>query len=291
MEIQMIAEHKDYKAGLIPGPTNLGLILKDNKVLLIDTGLDRSYGKKILKTLTDAQLTLDTIFITHAHADHFGAGAYLKEATNCNVYAPAGEENIIREPSYEPMYLYGGAQPIPQLQNRFLQAPPLKAVPIKDKIPNWEELDLVPLPGHTPFQTGIALADTLYSADAFFDPEILEKHTLPYFVNINSTFNTFKEVIQYQYVIPSHGQPTRDINNPIKSNTDKLETIFSEILLVLDKPLTTDTILSKLIKEPINTATQFFLLRSALQAYLTYLYQEEKISWHLKDNLFLWERI
>ena len=59
------------KVGYIPGGVNVGVIQNGNAVILIDTGLDKDNGKKILRLLHEHELTLKAIINTHSHADLF----------------------------------------------------------------------------------------------------------------------------------------------------------------------------------------------------------------------------
>jgi len=68
-------------------------LLHDGKKALV---VDPGDAAPVFEALGDLGLTLDTILVTHHHADHVGGVAALREATGAAVYGPAFE--VIPEP-------------------------------------------------------------------------------------------------------------------------------------------------------------------------------------------------
>src|SRR4030042_937318 len=69
------------------GPTNCYLLRSMDGYLLIDTSLPK-YLRPFLKKLKKAKVDLTEIkylLLTHAHDDHAGFAAELKERTNCRI--------------------------------------------------------------------------------------------------------------------------------------------------------------------------------------------------------------
>lgn len=107
---------------VLHGAVNCGLVTTEEGLLVIDTGLDRSAANKILRAAEELGCPVRAVLNTYAHADHFGGNAQLVRKTGAPVHAPAGEADVIRQPLYEPVYLFGGAVPIAALRHRFLLA-------------------------------------------------------------------------------------------------------------------------------------------------------------------------
>ena len=57
--------------------SNMGLIMRNGKALLIDTGLDRDTGRRALRAVEVQNATLEAVVVTHALADHFGGARFL----------------------------------------------------------------------------------------------------------------------------------------------------------------------------------------------------------------------
>ncbi|MDQ3248708.1 MAG: MBL fold metallo-hydrolase [Chloroflexota bacterium] len=75
--------------GVATGPVNVFLLDTDDGLTLIDTGVAGS-GEKILQAVRDLGKRPDDIrhiLITHAHPDHVGGLAEIKQATGVPVYA------------------------------------------------------------------------------------------------------------------------------------------------------------------------------------------------------------
>ena len=187
---------------VIQGGANIGVIAHEGRCLIIDSGMDKDTGQNILKQVKKLGLTPTALLITHAHADHFGGAHHLVQQTGIQVYATRVEASVISGPILEPLYLFGGAQPPRELQHKFFLAKPCKVDVILeghelsvDQVP----LAVPPLPGHSTEQVGVAFKDTLFVGDAFLTPEILDKHHIPFYTDIQAGLNTLgflKELVK-----------------------------------------------------------------------------------------------
>src|SRR5436305_2930748 len=150
----LLAESTYY----LPNVINTGIVALDGgRALIIDSGQDADYGKSIRKACDALKLKPAAVINTHAHADHFGGNDYLVRNCGVTVYAPPFEEAIMRYPELEPSYLFNGAYPIAELQNKWLMA---KASPIDHVLGDSVDLggvsvQIKKLPGHSRAQIGV----------------------------------------------------------------------------------------------------------------------------------------
>ena len=84
----------------------------------------------------------------------------------------------------------------------------------------------------------------------------------------------------------SHSPLTSNLNDLIEINKNKILEIASNILKICETPKTLETILQEIftlynLNMNIN---QYVLIGSTIKAYLTYLYENEKITYFFKDN-------
>ncbi len=298
MELRSITEDVWY----IPNVVNIGVIRdKYNSVILIDTGIDRGIGKKINNLLINEKLILKAIVNTHSHADHCGGNKYLQDATGATIYAPVIEDVIISNPYLEPWYLFSGAAPIIDLQNKYLMA---KASKVDRVIENsvqtlkFEniELNIIPLPGHAVNQIGIEFDSVFFCADSIFSEELLVKHKVPFFINIRKTLETLNYLLSahFSFYVPSHANPSPNISKVVKINIKSIKEIEEFVFNILTQPKTTDQVIKSVCDHfqlVLSHVNQYFLLKTPVLAYLSYLRNEKKIGVKLSSNELIWQRV
>lgn len=214
---------------VLRGAVNSALVETANGLLVVDTGLDRGAANRIARAAEELGRPLVAILNTHAHADHHGGNAHLVRRFGIPVYAPAVEECVIREPRYEPVYLFGGAAPVTALTSKFLQAEPS---PVDHVVRPGETveidgraLEIVDLAGHSLAQVGVRAGDVLFAADGFFGREPLEKHGVPYLVDAFRWMETLRQLREMDaaWMVPGHGEPLDDPRDTLDLNLAVLQ--------------------------------------------------------------------
>jgi glyoxylase-like metal-dependent hydrolase (beta-lactamase superfamily II) len=314
---------------VIQGGANIGVIAHEDHCLIIDSGMDKDTGQNILKQVKKLGLTPTALLITHAHADHFGGAHYLVRQTGLKVYATRVEASVMSSPILEPLYLFGGAQPPRELQHKFFLAKPCMADVILegneqsvDQIP----LDVISLPGHSTEQVGIVYGNILFVGDAFLTPEILDKHRIPFYTDIQeglkslSYLKTFvndattssaialsqlsgstlkTKTTPFKLVVAGHGEinSTPDqFNLVIDYTVQRLESILEQVRnsLAHGEPRSTTHVLSSVAAAhgaTITTLPQHALYNTTIQAALSALYAQGEIQPIFQDNYLLWQRM
>ncbi|MCA1056706.1 MBL fold metallo-hydrolase [Rossellomorea aquimaris] len=277
------------------GAVNIGYCLKEGKGLLIDTGLDESAIRKVLKVLDGQSLPLDYAIITHAHSDHFGGAQYLKEMTGVPLYAPPFEASIMRHPIIEPVYLFNGANPLAELRNKFLEGPPVVVDHLlftgKTAIGPFA-IDVIDLKGHSYAQAGILIEGILYAADGFFGRETLKKHVIPFIIDADETLDSLEKLlhIECKGAIPGHGPFENDLTEIIRQNQEVHYDLRSELFHLIEEKDIGETIenltrkLLNLHNIKVKTLGQWLLFRTSVTAYLTSLERQERIRFFIHEN-------
>ena len=218
---------------VLRGAVNCALVETERGLLAVDTGLDRGSANRIVRAAEELRRPVVAILNTHAHADHHGGNAHLVRRLGIPVYAPAVEEAVIREPRYEPVYLYGGAAPVSALTSKFLQAEPS---PVNHVVRPGERveidgraLEIVDLAGHSLAQIGVRAGDVLLAADGFFGRESLEKHGVPYLVDAGIWMQTLRSLAATDaaWMVPGHGDPLEDPRETLQLNLRVLDDAMS----------------------------------------------------------------
>jgi len=163
-------------------------ILKGDKTILIDSGLDspdnRDYIKKTLKKL-DAW-KVEAILLTHGHLDHFGLGAYVQRETGAEIEIHESDASALEDYRnvmswFDEVYelaVEGGfdEQDLRAVKMQLSMVIDMMSKP--DNYGTFRELDLkigggalrsLHLPGHTPGSVGYVLGDSIFSGDVALD--------------------------------------------------------------------------------------------------------------------------
>ncbi|HZU68180.1 MAG TPA: MBL fold metallo-hydrolase [Ktedonobacteraceae bacterium] len=304
MGVQLIQLHENV--WVIQGGANIGVIVRDGRCLVIDSGMDKDAGRDILNQLKRLNLTPTALLVTHAHADHFGGAHYLVRQTGLKVYATRVEASVMAGPILEPLYLFSGAQPPRELQHKFLLAKPCPADVIlagNEQVVDDIPVEVISLPGHSTEQVGVAFGETLFTGDAFLIPEILDKHRIPFYTDVQAglmTLATLKTRVEsFKQIVAGHGAiatSAGQANHAIDYMAARLEAILDQIRFALSNgdARTGAAILSSVataLGAEISTLSQYVLYNTTLQSALSTLYTANEIAPVFQENQLLWRRL
>lgn len=222
------------------GGSNAGLIIQDGRAVLVDTGLDRDTAKKILRHIESLKVQLAAVIITHAHADHFGGAALIRARVGVPVYAPAWEADVVANPLWEPVYLFSGALPPAELRQKFTLAeacPVDAALGVGDQVLGDVPCTVTPAPGHSPNQVMIAGGGVCFVADAVFAPDVLHKHGIPFYVDVDPALTSLANLAaldgRYARFVPGHGPAVAQIAPWCVENAARLVEIRETVAAAL----------------------------------------------------------
>lgn len=288
MELVKVGEKTYY----IKNPTNIGIFkVDDENVYLIDSGNDKDAGKKILKIIDEQGWKVKGIISTHSNADHIGGNKVIQDRTNCNIYAYNIEKSFTEYPILESSFLYGG-YPFKDIRNKFLLAKESVVTSINNNLP--QGLEYFTLKGHFFDMIGIKTSDNVYFlADSLFSEETITKYHLFFVYDVKEFLNTLESLkeLKGRVYIPSHCEATRDITDLIDINKNKVCEIINNIYEFCKNEVTFEDIL-KLIFDKYSltmNANQYVLVGSTIKSYLSYLYEENRISYEFKENKMFWK--
>ena len=290
MELIQVGEKTYY----IKNPTNIGIYKLDSEnVFLIDTGNDKDAGRKILKIVNEQGWNIKGIINTHSNADHIGGNKFIQDRTNCNIYSYNIEKSFTEYPILESSFLYGG-YPFKDLRNKFLLAKNSNVININNNLPDG--LEYFPLKGHFFDMIGIKTSDNiLFLADSLFSEEIITKYHLFFIYDVKEYLNTLENLnnMKATLFIPSHCEATKNIDSLIEINRNKVNEIVETIYGFCKNEITFEEILKCIFDKYslIMNTNQYVLIGSTIKSYLSYLYDENKISYEFKDNKMVWKQV
>ena len=290
---------------VIQGGANIGVIAHEDRCLIIDSGMDKDTGRAILNQVKKLGLTPTALLVTHAHADHFGGAHYLVRQTGLKVYATRVEAAVMSGPILEPLYLFSGAQPPRELQHKFLLAKPCLVDTVlagNEQTVDHIPLQVVSLPGHSIEQVGVAFGNTLFIGDAFLTPEILDKHRIPFYTDIQAgltTLYTLKtQIASFKHIVAGHGEIYTSVeraNGAIEYTVKRLEDILENVRAALadgDARPMTDLLRTVADAQGVNieTLSQYVLCNTTVQSAVSTLYMRGEINPLFQHNFLAWQR-
>jgi glyoxylase-like metal-dependent hydrolase (beta-lactamase superfamily II) len=265
---------------------------------LIDTGQDKSYGRDLRKACETLGASPVAIVNTHSHADHYGGNDYLLRQYGIPVYAPSFEKSIIETPYLEPVYLFNGAKPLPELMSKWLLAKPSK---VDHELQEGQlelaglELKVLDTSGHAHKHMSLICNDVLIAADALFGSSVLEKYPLPFGQDIAKQIASaeFLQNLDVKTVIPGHGEPSDNLEAICNANLKVFEKA-AHIILQACAGLSTEAVLkASCLALGINLSDlpRYFLNLCVVSAYLSYLRENKQVKLELRDNGLLWSHV
>ena len=281
------------KTYYIKNPTNIGIYkLDDNNIYLIDSGNDKEAGKKILKIINEQGWNIKGIINTHSNADHIGGNKVIQDRTGCEIYASDIEESFVKYPILESTMLYGGF-PFKDLRNKFLLAKESKPKNINELL--VDGLEFIPLKGHFFDMIGIKTSDNIFFlGDSLFSEDTINKYHLFYIYDVGEYLNTLSYLknLKGKLFIPSHCKATNNIDSLIELNKKKIEEILDVIYKYCVENRTFEEILKYIFDKYLLTMNinQYVLISSTIKSYLSYLYDNNKLTYEFIDNKMVWKQ-
>lgn len=278
----------------IQSPAKIGLVrLNEQEVCLIDSGNDKSAGRKVRQILDANGWKLKAIYNTHSHADHIGGNQYLQSQTGCRIFAPGIECDFTRHPLLEPSLLYGGFPPN-DLCHKFLKAQESDAEYLTEEcLPDGFEL--IRLPGHSFDMVGFRTADDIvYLADCLSSEATLEKYQIGYLYDVAAYLATLEKVktLKAKLFIPSHTEPLEDVAPLAERNIAQVREIGDRIAEICATPVCFEQILKELFEqyELQMNFEQYALVGSTVRSYLAWLRNSGRVDIEFDQNQLLWRK-
>lgn len=274
-------------------PTKIGVYrLDDEKVMLIDTGINAKTARRVLKAVEKRGWRVDFIVNTHSHTDHAGGNRYICEETGCKAYAPSMERILIENPDAEAALVYGGF-PCDDFRKKFMNTEPCKTYDIKDA-PLPYGMQVLPLYGHTANMVGYKTPDDVYFiADVVNSKETLDKAKICFVYDIDTQLETLGELkkLEGKLCVPAHAEPTKNVEYLARINAENITEIRRDILESLkEKPKTTEE-LSAYLSRKYEMKSDFMtlvMMTSGIRSHLTSLRRKELVNWYIEDYRHYW---
>ena len=137
--------------------------------------------------------------------------------------------------------------------------------------------------------------DVVFLADSVFSEETINKYHLFFIYDVKEYLNTLEKIGQMkaELFIPSHCEATKDMINLVKENERKVQEVIQVIYDFCEKEVTFEEVLKYIFDHYSLTmnANQYVLIGSTIRSYLSYLADENKITYEFKENKMIWRQV
>ncbi|ASK60784.1 MBL fold metallo-hydrolase [Virgibacillus phasianinus] len=281
---------------------NIGYVHHGDQGMLIDAGIDDSIMRKVLKELKANELPITHLFITHAHADHYGGAHFLQKKHDITTIAGKFESAILQHPTIEPLYLFQGNDPLPELHNKFLEGKPIQV----DRVIGEGEHTIDGftftahlLPGHSYHQLAMQIDNILFAGDSYFSEAQLEKHKIPYITDADLTLESLLRLLSIDCdgAVPGHGTFEKDFNQTVEKNIACHEEIMGWLVKYITNAkagVTHETMVSDMCAHfavENSMLSSWLLYRTAVTAYAVGLIKRGKIDHYMERNIWKFRNI
>ncbi|MBR2742200.1 MAG: MBL fold metallo-hydrolase [Clostridia bacterium] len=218
MAVEMITDRVGYiksfegvELGHLELFTNVGLIMSDSGVILIDTGWGEKQGRAILDETDRLGKKVAAIINTHAHLDHAGANKYIAERADCPIYCTLYESLFLRgtENMFHVVFsemvlpLKSGLEDFGSLE----KTEPFIVEADSTVVIDGVKLELVALPGHSDGHIGVICDSVFFTGDALLDPESMRRNKVMYITSPEAMGRSVRRIMatDFKRYVPAHG--------------------------------------------------------------------------------------
>lgn len=267
--------------------------INDEEIIMLDTGWKRGEHGGIKEILKSNNFKVAGILNSHAHIDHIGNNAYLKDKYSSIIAMPAYEANICS--SEINLKVYYGNQALKDIKEH------CGHMVCKTDISIDEHQDEVLLcgikfgiihtPGHSPAHICIISPDDVaYLGDALISYEVMDGAKMPYAYILSEDMKSKAKLYDLncsKYVV-AHKGIYDNIKKLIDDNIDFYESRAMRIYEVIDRPMTIEEIMKSIIKSfeiRVRDIYKYYVLEMMLRSYVEYLYETEKLNLIIENGL------
>ena len=268
--------------------------INDEEIIMLDTGWKKGEREGINQVLESNNFKVSAILNSHAHIDHIGNNAYLKNKYSSIIAMSACEAAICS--SEVTLKVYYGSQTLKEIKEHYGHMVCKTDISIDENQDQVSicgvDFKIIHTPGHSPAHIcSITPDDVAYMGDALISYEVMDGAKMPYSYILSEDMKSKAKIHDLncsKYVVAHKGMYD-DITKLIDDNIDFYESRAMRIYDVIDGSMTIQDIMKAAIERfniHINNIYKYYVIERMLKSYVDYLYEIEKIKL-IMENGFL----
>lgn len=266
--------------------------INEKDIVMIDTGLAEGERRELDKLLEKNSFNIVGIICSHAHIDHIGNVGYFKEKYRCKVAMPETEAFICSNLINLKMYYY--SQSLYEMEEHFGHMVCNVDIPIKQKEYSvnisGNSFKIFHTPGHSAAHICITTPDDVsYLGDTLISYEVMNGAKMPYAFILKEDLKSKQKLhrLKSSKYIVAHKGIYNDITGLIDDNINFYKDRANKIYELIDKPMTTEDIIKKVVKEweiGIRNTRKYNIIERILKSYIEYLSETKRVEIILEDK-------
>jgi len=268
---------------VVPGPTNAGYV----DGLGIDTPEDETRY---------AEVPLDTLAITHGHADHFSV-AYLLRNAGATVFAARDDAALVENPDINIRGMFSWAKPGDAMTTKLFRGIGCRVDGYIEEFAD-ERAKPIALPGHTLGHHGFLTRDgVLFTGDALYQPELWQQHPLPYAIDPAMVVASLERIaaVQCEWIVPSHGRPVarEQAEYELAYHVEQVYEVQDLLRDGLRKGRTTEQAVAFVSEQRglVGNSAAYWLAVTTVKGYLGELLDRGEIEFTVRDHAGWWQTV
>lgn len=272
--------------------------INDDEIIMLDSGWARGEREGIDEVLEKNHYKVAGIICSHAHIDHVGNNAYLKEKYNC-VIAMSGYESLVCNSAVN-LKVYYNNQTLAEVEEHFGHMVCETDIMISENQNHiymcGHKFKIMHTPGHSPAHICIATPDDVaYLGDALISYEVMRGSKMPYAFILREDLKSKARLYSLtcsKYVV-AHKGIYDDITTLIEDNISFYKHRAKKIYDVIEGSMTLEDILKAVIKKfhiNISSKYRYTFIERMLRSYVEYLNERGVIKLNMENGFLKYSK-
>ncbi len=273
--------------------------INETDIILIDSGWQKELDG-ILDVFAKYNLQPVAIIGTHAHSDHVGNNAALKEKYGCTIAMPADEAHHCSSLMNLKLYYNTQTQSLSDIERHYgymvCESDIILAKEQHSLYLHGINFKLLHAPGHSMQLTCIITPDNVaYLADALISEEVMHGYKLPFSFVLEEDLQS-KEALRSldcSYYIVTHKKVYREIDTLIDQNIAFYKQKAENVYELIERPMSMEEILKTVVDAygiKLSSVNKYHVVFRMLRCYVEYLKETGRVRQIVEDGYLKYTR-